>query len=104
MTPNTHTNPVTALETATFDTAGYPEVTAAWLAQNRAAVRLIDVREPHELAGPLGHIEGAENIPLLSLLGQASSVPKEQPLVLVCRSGNRSALAATCMDWPASAA
>jgi rhodanese-related sulfurtransferase len=70
------------------------EVPAAWLAQHRDDVRLVDVREPHELQGPLGAIEGVENIPLLQLLGQAPRLDPKQPLVLVCRSGRRSGGAA----------
>jgi|GEM_PF-1311699 len=83
------------LKSAIFDNGGDPEVTAKWLSGHRDAVRLIDVREPHELKGPLGAIEGVENVPLLQLLGSGSSLDKAQPLVLICRSGRRSAQAAT---------
>lgn len=78
---------------------GSPEVTARWLADHRKQVRLVDVREPHELAGPLGAIEGAENVPLQQVLtaGLPDDVPG-QPVVLVCRSGRRSALAATALE------
>ena len=31
-----------------------------WVAAHPAAARLVDVREPSELAGPLGHVEGVE--------------------------------------------
>jgi len=82
-----------ALKAAIHRSNGEPEVAATWVAQHRDSVRLVDVREPHELAGPLGKVEGAENIPLLTLL----SSPMEDgavPLVLLCRSGRRSALAA----------
>ncbi|HHH30661.1 MAG TPA: rhodanese-like domain-containing protein [Polyangiaceae bacterium] len=73
---------------------GTNEVDATWVAAHRDEVRLIDVREPHELDGPLGHIEGVESIPLLDLLAQASRLDPKQPLVLVCRSGRRSGEAA----------
>lgn len=85
------------LKSAIFDNGGDPEVTAKWLSDNRAAVRLVDVREPHELKGPLGAIEDVENIPLLKLLGSAESLDASQPLVLVCRSGRRSAMAAKAL-------
>lgn len=74
------------------------EVTAAWVADNLAQVRLIDVREPHELTGPLGAVSGAENIPLLKLLAQASALTTDKPLVLICRSGRRSGQAARALD------
>lgn len=85
------------LKSAIHDNGGYPEVSATWLAAHRDAVRLIDVREPHELEGPLGRIEGVENIPLLALLGRVDALKKDEPTVLVCRSGRRSAEAAAAL-------
>jgi len=73
------------------------EVDATWVAAHRDEVRLVDVREPHELAGPLGHVEGVENIPLLSLLAQANKLDPKEPLVLICRSGRRSGEAAALL-------
>ncbi|MCB9677955.1 MAG: rhodanese-like domain-containing protein [Alphaproteobacteria bacterium] len=82
-----------ALKAAIHTENGEPEVSATWVAENRGRVRLVDVREPHELTGPLGKVEGAENVPLLALLSQPVADPSV-PLVLLCRSGRRSALAA----------
>ena len=56
-----------------------------------AAHLLIDVRTPEEFAS--GHISGAVNIPVDSLSSRLSEVPQGQPLVVYCRSGNRSATA-----------
>jgi len=53
---------------------------------------LIDVRTPEEFAS--GHIAGAVNIPVDALSGRLSEVPTDQPVVIYCRSGNRSATAA----------
>lgn len=66
------------------------EVSARWVADHHDAVRLIDVREPHELTGPLGAVDGVENIPLVQLVGRASTLEPSEPLVLICRSGRRS--------------
>lgn len=52
---------------------------------------LIDVRTPEEFAS--GHIQGAVNIPVDDLTGRLSEVPNNQPGVVYCRSGNRSARA-----------
>lgn len=52
---------------------------------------LIDVRTPAEYAG--GHIPNAINIPVDSLQSQLSEIPQGQPVVVYCRSGNRSATA-----------
>lgn len=57
---------------------------------------LVDVREPEELAGPLGQIEGVVNIPIASLgqrLVELHSY-RDRPLVTVCRSGHRAHTAA----------
>ncbi len=53
---------------------------------------LIDVRTPAEFAG--GHIAGAINIPVDDLAARLDSVPRDRPVVVYCRSGNRSATAA----------
>ncbi|MDC0710844.1 rhodanese-like domain-containing protein [Stigmatella sp. ncwal1] len=58
------------------------------------SVRRIDVREPSEFDGPLGHLPGAELIPLGSLPTAAASWSPSEPLLLICRSGARSMQAA----------
>jgi molybdopterin/thiamine biosynthesis adenylyltransferase/rhodanese-related sulfurtransferase len=52
---------------------------------------LIDVREPDEHAA--AHIEGARLIPLQTLPQQLDSLPKDQEILIHCRSGARSARA-----------
>ena len=56
-------------------------------------VLLIDVRQPDEFAGELGHIEGAELIPLAMLPQEIERLSKDQTIVFICRSGARSARA-----------
>jgi molybdopterin/thiamine biosynthesis adenylyltransferase/rhodanese-related sulfurtransferase len=56
--------------------------------QSGSPLRLIDVREPHELA--ISHIKGAENIPLGELAGCLSKLDSAQEIVLFCKSGTRS--------------
>lgn len=65
---------------------------ASWLAEDREAVRLVDVRSPSEFAR--GVIPGAEPLPLHLLplrLEELASDPRRT--VLYCRSGSRSAQA-----------
>lgn len=50
----------------------------------------IDVRAEHEFRGPLGRVRGSRLLPLPDLEARADELPKERPLLLVCRSGNRS--------------
>ena len=73
--------------------AGIWELQPDWLAENAARVQLIDVREPEEFDGSLGHIKGAKLVSLGFLSKNFSSISKEIPVVVVCRSGARSAQA-----------
>ena len=73
--------------------AGIWELQPEWLAENPGRVQIVDVREPGEFDGSLGHISGAKLIPLGNLTGRISEIDKEKPAVLVCRSGARSAQA-----------
>lgn len=77
------------------------------LALRARGVALIDVREPGEYAA--GHIPGAVNIPRGVLEFEVDGHPavngvkdpalahRERPLILYCRSGGRSALAAAAL-------
>ncbi len=53
-----------------------------------AGAFVLDVREPYEWAE--FHIPGATLIPLGTLGDRLSEVPRDKPIVVVCRSGNRS--------------
>ena len=73
--------------------AGIWEVQPNWLEENLGSVQIIDVREPDEFTGALGHIPGAKLLPLGSLKQKAEEIAKDKPAVIVCRSGARSAQA-----------
>jgi len=65
-----------------------------WLAGEGAPV-IVDVRGPDEFAGPLGHIDGARNIPLADLPPRLPELAAEgRPLVMVCLTDKRSSQAA----------
>ena len=57
-------------------------------------LKLIDVREVSEYTGELGHAAGAELIVLSTLPEKIKSLPKDQTIVFICRSGGRSSQAA----------
>jgi rhodanese-related sulfurtransferase len=60
-----------------------------------AAPLVIDVRGPDEFDGPLGHIDGARNVPLPELgAHQAEITAAGRPVVLVCLTDVRSSRAA----------
>ncbi len=56
--------------------------------------RLVNVREPNELVGPLGYIHGVDNVPLGTVAAAATDWNRAQTVVVICRSGGRSARAA----------
>ncbi|MGQ0741392.1 MAG: rhodanese-like domain-containing protein [Alphaproteobacteria bacterium] len=79
-------------------TAGVWQLQPHWLAENRDRAFVLDVREPSEYAGPLGHIEGAKLVPLGQLAARAKELPKDKPIVAVCRAGGRSAQATVILQ------
>jgi rhodanese-related sulfurtransferase len=71
-----------------------PEIDVAAFARDRATgrdVQILDVREPNEWAE--GHLPGATLIPLGDLGRRSSELDPTRPVVVVCRSGQRSATA-----------
>lgn len=58
----------------------------------------VDVRGPHEFEGPLGHVAGAVLIPLPELEARAAELPRNRALLLICRSGVRSAKACQLLE------
>ena len=62
--------------------------------EKKDLVVLIDVRGEDEFTGELGHIPGAQLLTLDKLPAKTNTLPKDKTIVLICRSGNRSAHAA----------
>ncbi|MFW9996062.1 MAG: rhodanese-like domain-containing protein [Candidatus Odinarchaeota archaeon] len=58
---------------------------------------LLDVREAHELKGPLGHLQGIKHVPIAKLASKLSEMKKDDEIVIVCRSGARAYTAAQIM-------
>jgi sulfur-carrier protein adenylyltransferase/sulfurtransferase len=70
------------------------DITAPDLAQRLQQgnhLRLVDVREPHELE--IAHLEGAQLIPLGQLASRLSELDSAEEIVLFCKAGTRSARA-----------
>ncbi len=79
--------------------AGVPQVTCEALRDAQEALVLLDVRNPDEFTGPLGHLEGARLIPLPELptrMGELEEL-RTQALVTICKAGGRSNQAATLL-------
>jgi molybdopterin/thiamine biosynthesis adenylyltransferase/rhodanese-related sulfurtransferase len=70
------------------------DITASELASRLRSgngLRLLDVREPHELE--ISHLEGATLIPLGQLAGRLSELDSAEEMVVFCKAGTRSARA-----------
>jgi len=61
---------------------------------------VLDVRTPQELKGPLGHIKGVVNIPVQNLEERINELNKykDRPILVICRSGNRSGIATQILN------
>lgn len=63
-------------------------------ARDAATLLILDVREPDEFVGELGHIPGSVLIPLGQLEARLGELPRDKTIIAVCKSGRRSARAA----------
>ena len=72
--------------------ATVPQISCEDFAASQSPALIIDVRQPEEFTGPLGHIKGARLIPLGELpsrLGELAAF-KRQAIVVNCKAGARS--------------
>ncbi len=72
----------------------FPEVTdvhAQEVFENKDQLKLIDVREESEYTGELGHAPNTVLIPLGQFANQLKEYNTTDTIVLICRSGSRSA-------------
>ena len=57
--------------------------------------QLVDVRADHEWEA--GRIAGATHVPLAELPQRTGEIDKDRPVILYCRGGNRSSMAAAAL-------
>jgi len=83
---------------AAAEEAGYssPEQLKELIDEQSVPHVLIDVRTPQEF--DQGHIPTAVNIPVDEIGADPPDVPKDQLIIVYCRSGNRSARAARILE------
>ena len=55
-------------------------------------VQVVDTREPYEHMD--GHVPGSLNIPHMATLPRGGELEREKPILFICKSGQRSAVAA----------
>lgn len=68
------------------------------LYEKQDQVQILDVREPYEWEA--GHIDGALHVPLAQVMAgqEQGRLDPERPVVVVCKTGNRSELAAVMLQ------
>lgn len=69
--------------------SGIPLLPAEFVARQGRSVRLVDVREPEELTGALGHIPGADWVPRDRVMSLVTRLPRDSPVVFISRGGER---------------
>ena len=57
---------------------------------------VLDVRTPQEYAA--GHVPGAVNVPYDQVASHLAEIPKDKDVVIYCRSGRRTGLAAEVLE------
>lgn len=75
-----------------------PQLTASQTAEGMSAgtIHVVDVRARSEWEA--GHLSGVPNIPLGQLADRLDELPRDEPLVLHCQSGARSAIASSVLQ------
>lgn len=58
-------------------------------------IYILDVREQHEFRE--AHVPGSVLVPLANLSMKIADLPKDRPIVAICRSGNRSGVATSML-------
>ena len=96
-------NPIIAaagLCAATIALAAPPPITQEQLLELQASrdpeLLVLDVRSPEEYAA--GHVPGAVNVPYDQVAQRLAEIPKDKDVVLYCRSGRRTGIAAEVLE------
>ncbi len=77
--------------------SGNLEVSPQWVAAHADDVHILDVRTKHETTEERARIKNAQLIPIDELHARLNEVPKDKPVMTLCRSGKRSVLAFTIL-------
>ncbi len=73
--------------------SGIQKVSPQWVAAHINDVHILDVRTRHELEEESIRLPKAQEIPIDELREHLSDIPKDKPVMTICRSGKRSVLA-----------
>lgn len=73
--------------------SGILEISPQWVAAHAHDVHILDVRTKYETDEESARIANAQMIPINELRERIAEVPKDKPVMTICRSGKRSVLA-----------
>ena len=73
--------------------SGILEISPQWVAGHSHDVHILDVRTKYETDEESARIANAQMIPINELRDRLIEVPKDKPVMTICRSGKRSVLA-----------
>jgi len=76
---------------------GILEISPQWVAAHADDVYILDVRTKHETDEEPARIKNAHLIPIDELRSRLNEIPKDKPVLTLCRSGKRSVLAFTIL-------
>jgi rhodanese-related sulfurtransferase len=74
-----------------------PEVNTEWVRENMETLRLIDIRDVAEFHS-LPPLPASELIPMSTLIHNLKDSPKDERIIIICRSGVRSAKMAISLE------
>jgi len=80
------------------DAAGVPRLPVEFVAERGRAVRMIDIRDAHELTGPLGHIPAVTHHPLSRIAEIPQVLALDTCVVLISNRDERAAVAARFLE------
>jgi glyoxylase-like metal-dependent hydrolase (beta-lactamase superfamily II)/rhodanese-related sulfurtransferase len=86
----------------TISYSGVTEISPQWVASHMNKVHILDVRTTIETGEEQTRIRSAQLIPINELRDRINEIPKDKPVMTICRSGKRSVLAANIlreMGW-----
>jgi rhodanese-related sulfurtransferase len=80
------------------DAGGVPRLPPEFVAEQGQYVRILDVRETHDLTGPLGHIPAVTHVPMNKIGDVPGILDRETCVVLVSNRGTRAGVAAMYLE------
>ena len=78
--------------------SGVPLHRADYASHQGRSVRIVDVRKPEELTGPLGYIPGSDYVPMERAFEILDALDRDAPMIIVSRGGERASELAHALE------